>query len=458
MTSMTSRHLTLLTFTAVLSTLLGACDALDPIPLVELQRDVGTSLPDLAVADTGVDQGDDAGVDLGLPVETQAERWLAEACAFARRCESKERLARYFQPLCAAPAGVTPDVLLPPEIYIHVLESTFEDRLTPAFEAYLAAAVDACDPKPFLEPDRVFRGARGEGEPCGSDFECDTLRCSTGALTCDDLRCLPPRQTSHACTRDGGCPLGDYCHEGVCARIPVTGAPCPTGRCGSGDYCSTQHVCRPRGDAGDPCARAASGGDTCAPGLVCTDPGGGAPASCTPGAPLGASCDITTTPCASGLRCDNTNVCVLPGLEGDSCASEEDCVGGFACADDLCTRQPLLGAPCSLDVPCLVGQCIDGACSRPTAGFACGTSSLLFPGIGCLDSYCESGMCHEYQVLGGACVEQSTCGPSRVCSGGVCVDRRGLGEPCVREGDGPPCANTFECVGANGAQTCQLCD
>ena len=124
----------------------------------------------------------------------------------------------------------------------------------------------------------------------------------------------------------------------------------------------------------------------------------------------------------------------------------------------LVTPKPLLGAPCSLDVPCLVGQCIDGACSRPTAGFACGPSSLLFPGIGCLDSYCESGMCHEYQVLGGACVEQSTCGPSRVCSGGVCVDRRGLGEPCVREGDGPPCANTFECVGANGAQTCQLCD
>lgn len=454
-------HLTLLPFAVMLS----ACGALDPIPLHQLTTDGGIVRLDNSVDDAGLDaaladagplDGQDAGEDMGAPIETAIERWFAEACTFARRCEAKEPQARMFQTACVAPPGVGLEQLLPPTIHEQLQHGQLNDVLPDVLEAYLTRATAECDIGPFLEPDRIFVGRRPDGDLCVMDYDCDSQHCATSRVSCDSQRCLPRRTTGDLCSRDGTCPLGDYCAGGVCAPLPSPGAPCPGGRCVAGAACTDASICVPRGELGDSCTRAATGSDTCGADLVCTRDGGGTDSHCTVGRAIGAPCDATRRPCANELRCES-GACMAAGVTGTACTGDHQCVDGFACTEGRCAPRPLLGEPCSL-APCMIGLCRSGTCQHPTAGFSCSTVSLLDPAPGCKDSYCDAGLCRSHAAPGAVCVSgaDTTCGPLQACGGDRCQPRGDIGVTCGHQL--PPCLPGLTCVGPDGAQTCQACE
>lgn len=454
------KQLPLFLLNAAAAAALCACSALDPIPLTELPRDAGAVLEDATVEDTGVDTalpdaGFDADVDMGTPVETAIDRWFAEACAFARRCEAKEPSSRMFQSACLAPPGVGLEQLLPPSVYAQLQNSRIDEELPEVLDAYLTAAVAQCDVGPFLEPDRIFVGRAPDGELCNFDYNCESQHCSTADTSCDARRCLPRRVTGDACTRDGTCPMGDYCVAGVCAALPGPGELCPTGRCSAGAACNGS-ICVARGAVGSLCTRTANGGDTCGSELVCTHNANAGTFQCTPGRAAGETCDSTHRPCANGLRCDG-GACIAAGVTDATCTGDHQCVDGFSCTGGRCTPRPLLGEACSL-APCMIGTCRSGTCQHSTAGFTCSRTSLLDPVPGCKDAYCEGGLCHTYLELGDACEYfEDTCGPMGACGANQCQARGTIGTPCGAE-PLPPCLTGLTCVGPSGAQTCQACE
>lgn len=456
------KQLPLFLLNAAAAAALCACGALDPIPLTELPHDAGAVPEDATVEDTGVDGGLDADVDLG-PVDmgapvTVLQRWFEEACAFSRRCEGKEPTARFLQPACAAPTTITVEQLVPPAIFAQLGNARFDQVLTPEFEAYLVAATATCDMGAFLEIERIFFGGTAEGDICGHDYDCNSLHCGTSTLSCDMRRCLPARVTGDACSSSGTCPLGDTCSGGLCVPLAGLDDPCPDGRrCESELVCSAGALCATRGEFGQPCSRTADGADTCSAGLVCTMDTLTSSMRCASGAGVGASCDVATTPCATGLRCD-AGTCRLPGFTGATCSANTDCVDGFACVDARCAPRPILGQACTPAAPCLIGTCRSGTCQHSTAGFTCSRTSLLDPVPGCRDAYCEGGLCHTYLDLGDACeYGEDTCGPMGACGANQCQARGTVGTPCGGE-PLPPCLTGLTCVGPDGSQTCQACD
>lgn len=190
---------------------------------------------------------------------------------------------------------------------------------------------------------RQAPGARGDGQACASDAQCQSTRCARndGAAAC-----------------------------GTCAELAVAEQPCAANSdCVIGLVCTGDHVCRAPStvevqcDATHPCAMP----------LVC------ASGACAGPLDAGATCDPTQDHCNvyAGLLCDPTALACKPWLSADAgqaCGYTTTgyalCKASGACATSAAGSGSCLaaisdGASCTADGPahCLPpARCITGAC------------------------------------------------------------------------------------------------
>ncbi len=189
----------------------------------------------------------------------------------------------------------------------------------------------------------------------------------------------------------GACEQSAECQSGACV-VPDCGSACCTGSCGaaqapagSGEPCltracdvglacnETSETCVALGGSGAGCMYF----DDCAYGLGCA---GG---ECAPLPAIGAPCPDGE--CADvGAVCNEQATCVMVGLPGSPCATDDDCAPYVTCNGTSCVTNPTLGQPCTT-------TCSDG-------------------------SYCGSGTCVAPAGSGAACTLDAQCA-SRYCGG-----------------------------------------
>jgi len=257
----------------------------------------------------------------GVVAQELCERWTAVACA-----------SRANPPGCEAHHS-----------------SFCEGDVAPFLRAQVAAgaaswdqaAADACLDALVAEPSSVgpasceaavlgskaLGAACGMTEECGEDAWCDRSAGCPGVCTTRSTRGdpAPPFELpgeGEACGPIGGlsmgCAAGLFCDEGICATPPSVGEPCPAGVCAFGATCDSDRVCA-------------------------AWPGHGE--ACLPSAGLG----------GGGLGGLGFGLCRFGWCDG---ASDSD--------PGTCTAFRDHGAPCSSNVECGYGRCIEGRCGvRP---------------------------------------------------------------------------------------------
>ena len=241
-------------------------------------------------------------------------------------------------------------------------------------------------------------------------------------------------------------------NAGPCQRMWIgrtpRGAPCDTqAECADG-YCerrdwgrSRPHyeagacgVCAPRLAEGESCD-----GDwdtlavACGEGLVCE----GATRTCVPATqgvvPRGGAC-ATHVECVYGLVCAIDGTCAPPGALGGACESDVHCAEGI-CAEGTCRTPPIAGAPCLPGDRCgphLVCSGEGGSCVAPPVGAMCSSDAHCAEGDVCpsVSASC-SFECRPRVAIGEPCCSTAMCPSDGVCSDGVCLRARRLGESCM---------------------------
>jgi hypothetical protein len=226
--------------------------------------------------------------------------------------------------------------------------------------------------------DEVYRGLVQPGGDCGNSRECSNGYCASppGVAGCNG-QCTAFLAEGEACRfGHGGCdPVKDYC--------PSPSTP----------------VCTPR--------------TVVAASEVCSDFASG-------------------TPCADGLRCQNS-ICTTAGAEGQVCGSSSDCAGSLYCFEGVCRPMIAAGRDCSA-----LDSCEDGLVCVGNYTDCPGDSGSRFPS-------CLRGTCTKVPDIGDVC-EQTTgsCPLSAYCdlTSGKCEPLLGVGTPCggaasCRSGRGP---------------------
>lgn len=201
----------------------------------------------------------------------------------------------------------------------------------------------ACDADPEAECDDVFVGTLPEGATCAQDLQC----------------------------LDGFCALDEGC-SGTCTALRSEGGECASSdQCGSGLACGADDTCAQPAWIGESCTEAPCGSN-----LSCG--GSFEEPVCLGGdqfwvGELGDPCGLGQLLCKADLTCANTedgSVC-MPYAEPDgTCysATPSMCPRGYYCerSDDqregLCLSQLDAGSPCSDDVQCDGGNCVDQSC------------------------------------------------------------------------------------------------
>jgi hypothetical protein len=188
----------------------------------------------------------------------------------------------------------------------------------------------------------------------------------------------------------GACATADCqqaCCTGTCvaAEGPAgSGDPCVTRSCDSSLACSMAGVCVPLGGSGAGCMLSSD----CDFGLGC--PAG----ECAPLPAIGDPCP--TGECADiGAVCDDASMCVMVGLPGAPCTTNDDCSKYAECNGTTCVAQPTLGQPCDVG-------CSDGSyCNIPDGGSGVGTCDALgSDGDPCTrDAQCTSFNCGDTGCL-----------------------------------------------------------
>ena len=208
----------------------------------------------------------------------------------------------------------------------------------------------------------------------------------------------------------------------------------------------------------------------CADGFFCAIASFGSCGSCQPEAPIGGSC--AAAPCVDGARCFNVggmNTCLDVTLdENASCGTSQT---------GLCRGR----------LQCIINAAQTAAsCTRPAAnGAACATTSQVTPNCNSLaGDICVNGTCQtvSFGGVGGSCNPPSQCDSSGVCNAGnlMCAARPTAGQPCaagacaddhycdaqdfcqsnLQQGAacnaGETCGTGLVCIGAPGAQTCEV--
>ena len=318
----------------------------------------------------------------------------------------------------------------------------------------------------------VESGNADDGTPCGSGQVCSVgqcVPCSAGAGCVPTNAC---HQGTLSCTggvpvcTDLGTPLDEgakcgtdkVCHQGTCltckagATCDVTGAPCRVGQ----TSCNTgQAVCIESGNAAN--------GKACGTGMVCNS---GECKACNSGSPCVPTnpCHVGTLDCSAGTAtCTDTSASVQDGtgcgtnlvcLSGAcvACTGSQDCtpvgttckVGKTSCASgtSVCVQNGNAadGSGCGSKQVCSKGACVSCAGGSPCAPTTapCHTGSL--------DCSAGTPVCTDLGVnLGNG----TSCGTDRVCSGGSCVACK-TGDVCTPSN---PCqTGTTDC--STGTSVC----
>jgi len=150
-----------------------------------------------------------------------------------------------------------------------------EECITKTTAAFSTRIVDPAKEKEYVEScGRVFSGTKTKGQGCENAYDC------TGTLVCDlDKKlCAEKRSVNE---NDGCANAGEICADGL--------------------YCQTpQNLCKPRRKVAE-------------------------------------SCNVTTEPCLSTLRCDGTQCKDLIGA-GQPCDTNPQCSSNF-CLNKLCAAK-----------------------------------------------------------------------------------------------------------------------
>jgi hypothetical protein len=208
------------------------------------------------------------------------------------------------------------------------------------------AALSCSDMLNNVEPSSCkIKGSRADGEPCGSDEQCQSAFCKTNGSNCG--ACGEPAAAGDPCTKNADCASGLVCATGVC-KTPVD----------AGGQCTDKSDC--------------ASGLTCKSG-TCALPGG-----------AGAPCSVTAQDCdtTAGLFCSTNAVCTSVGTAsaGQACGVINGtyvvCTGGGYCKGGLqgtCEAPAANGAACSPTGPtCLSpAQCLNSTCELPNPA-SCG--------------------------------------------------------------------------------------
>lgn len=220
------------------------------------------------------------------------------------------------------------------------------------------------------------------GTTCAYDFECpEGLLCVAG-------RCGQPAATGEACYRheeceNQRCMWNSVTQRQACTALATLDEACSTdGQCESGHYCHPQSAtCQKKLAPSEPCTFY----NECQFG----------------------SCDWV----------DDHMECVERGTDGDACTGDHECAqaDGFHCAGGTtCRPYPYaLGVACAQDYECASGTCREGVCAQPgQAGDPCGKLS----GPCAEGHYCElsapdaaEGTCQPHKPYGAPCSDNREC-------------------------------------------------
>ncbi len=158
------------------------------------------------------------------------------------------------------------------------------------------------------------------------------------------------------CKTDADCPLGYYCNNKKCEKVPTT----PPGGCKKDADCKKPNVCDTVSGMCVPPSTTPTGG--CKSNADCTPPNlcDTASGKCLP--PTGKQCDPV-----EGLECPAGEVCVgrqCVKLPSGGCTNNSQCPAGFFCQNGKCVPNGTPpGGGCTKTSQCPSGQvCINGKC------------------------------------------------------------------------------------------------
>lgn len=216
---------------------------------------------------------------------------------------------------------------------------------------------------------------------CTKDSDCGTGSCYRGS--CIDLP--PVNVDTRKCISNSQCNFGEYCLNNVCLIKPCQ----VLSDCASGTFCDN---------------------NVCTTGkIVCTND-----ADTTPGCQALDACS-TSAQCGNGMLCFQGE-CQLPGLNGQACLSNLDCILG-TCSNFQCLV--------------VAGTCTDNS----------NCSSL---------QRCSLGICVAKKQLGDSCNQNSDCNSGFCSNQNVCVSfAETLGQPCNVD----PCQLGLDCDSNGICQT-----
>ncbi len=353
-----------------------------------------------AELDAAIDAGSDGGVVAACDPGSAADYAAYREAARTARCAAAERCGAGTAPWFSFGTSCHPSSSEAGELDEAVARGTvcFDD-------AAAAACLDAlatlpCDELLHATLELCMRATRprlAPGEACVDDRECIAGRCVTGASCPGTCEALPAE--GEACADLLDCAPGLYCTSGTCRAPQPEGAPCQAVvQCQAGLLC-VDGSCAPGLPEGERCAPFECDETSyCAvAGNVCRARGG-----------EGASCSEPEE-CLEGLVC-SSRICRVARGPGDPCSLASECPQAFGC-DGTCVPLPRVGEACDATLGCWEGDCIDGTCTRRSAGETCSS-----------DADCE-GYCDIDVVFGNECVDRrpagSSCSFARTCERGL---------------------------------------
>jgi hypothetical protein len=335
------------------------------------------------------------------------------------------------------------------------------------FPCSIAAAANQCGTTKSGTPMVCYPGSQFGG---GSDF-CTEACDSTGGVVEPGYVCLNSGALLKSCMPDppagtpNGCPTGLNCYrtdigsnQGVCLMMQV---------CTVDNDCTDSR--RPRCAATlvhqiEPlittdhleCVQptCATSGSACQIGESCSadyyNTGQSVPDICLPNC-LGSGECPPNYACARGPAAPGSPAVCIPGIPGERCDREEDCIWGDCLDTGAGFNECILPLPCTTDLDCAV-------LDAPNQTFACTANGCVgltsFHGSNCMaDADCQSGeQCFGYSPHG----VTNGHGECRVaCAADLtCATRGGVPQVCLEGGAGGcypgefglPCTQSSECL------------
>lgn len=290
-------------------------------------------------------------------------------------------------------------------------------------------------------------------------------------MSCTSGRCAC-RAENTGCRESNECCTGLSCQSGSCRRVAMDGG---TGTDGGGIRLDVPRIDGATGDA--PRVDGGDGGMCIAAGRTCTQ---GSTACCgdySCGAePAGTyCCHPAMGSCTNSLECCGSMLCNIASGQtsgtcscrrrNETCTADLDCCGGSRCnrpdggttGTCACSREfeaCTASEGCCDGLSCRNGRCLTVGCLAPgercdntDAGSCCGGYACNVQPSG--QSTCSRGPALVTSDPPTTCMTGAECAGSVLCTGGVCVCRRG-GESCFYSND---CCGVMLCVRPGGGST-----